>query len=204
MDTYVILAGGYWTLSKKQDLGNYQVDAQDKGKATCDYLIKLVGIPDSFFEPVETKRRYDYFCKTCKRYVTETEYLEKKGCMSRPDHEIEEQFDDIPMYLPGIFDKYSIPKIKWMNPCFRIFVNHGKGVERWRDLWRYVTMTMPPSARIVPDLLPKAVGNKMQWLISEDEVPTIVFPGHEEEEPIMMPKRTESDSEGKPVVRRRK
>lgn len=185
---YLVLAGGFWNLSKKQDLAGYQVDANDKAKASVDYIIKMNNLPEEFIKHSETKRKYTYFCEQCKRYVTETEWEEKRGCVARKGHDITEDFTDINLYQPGIFDQYSIPRMKWLKPCFRIFMNHSKGIDKWRDIWRYVVQTTPPTTRLVPDLLPVAVGDRMQWLVQPDDVPVIQLPGEDENEIVMPPR----------------
>lgn len=174
MDTFIVLAGGYWHQSVKPSMGGMQVDPNDgDAKRTVDYIVKVKGLPDHFLAPVEISRRKRFYCETCRRWITEDEIEGKTGCFVAKDHKVRMEFRDVEVWEPGAMDRYVIPKHKWISPCVRLFLNNSKGIDKWRDIWRYVEGSFPTTKRLKPDFLPVAVGNKNAWEITEEEVPVI-------------------------------
>lgn len=174
MDTYIVLAGGYWHMSKRTDMGGMQVDENDgDAKRTVDYIIKVKGLPDSFLKPVEIIRKNRFYCETCHRWIKEVEIEQKTGCFVAKEHKVRMEYRDIEAFETGVFDRYYIERQKWITPCIRIFLNHSKGISKWRDIWRYIEMTFPTTKRLKPEYMPVAVGTKNSWEVTESDVPVI-------------------------------
>lgn len=171
---HIVLAGGYWALSKKQDMGGFQVNPNDDRYKTVDYIVKIQGLPRDYFK-VSTKEKRKYFCNTCKRSVSEWEMERREGCYTHPLKMDLIQEEDWPRYSFERYNPVKIPFLRTAPDCYRIWLDNGQGQQKWRDIWRYVTQTYPPNKRLVPDLLPVPLGNIMQLEISETDIPVIVL-----------------------------
>ena len=75
----------------------------------------------------------------------------------------------------SLLEYKNATRLRWLNPCFRIMLNHQKGMDKWADIWRYVDGTLPLSVQR-RNKMPAAVGDRRQWSIMEDEVPVIDLP----------------------------
>jgi len=171
IDTYIVLAGGYWHQARKPDMGGVQVDPKDKAKRTVDYVIKILGLPKDFVAPEETKRKFRFYCNTCQRWIKEIEVEQRVGCITDKNHDVRAEYRDVKVWSTS-FDEYNPTRVKWMRPCHRVFVNTGKGLEKWRRIWQYVQANIPTNIRLM-DYMPKAVGTKNQWELMDDDVPVI-------------------------------
>lgn len=174
---YFVLAGGYWGVSGREF--NRQVDPQADGRnKNVDYIIRIDGLPVEFFKPEDIQYHSTYFCKTCKRPIPEWEIERKEGCWS---HEKERRDTEIRVYPSAAYEEYSIPKKSWLSPTFRVWMNNEQGLDKWRQVWRYVEHNYPPT-KILPQ--PKAVGTLRSWTIeSSEDVPMILLASAQEEEP---------------------
>jgi len=163
---YLILAGGLWGVSKQLFNGR-QIDPEAGQEKMCDYVIAIKGLPDNMFQPEELNRHRVWKCEHCNRPISESEMEGKWGCFAH-----KKSFTEIvrDKWRVDVFEKYSIPRKKWMNPCYRVWLNNEQGMEKFREIWRYVDRNFP-SNKTMP--MPKVVGNKIQWLVEESEVPFI-------------------------------
>lgn len=195
MDTYILLVGGYRQLAHKPDMGGERVDANDAERETSDYIIKIKGLPGKFLKPTEKQRFNRHYCETCKRVVPKKETDSRTGCVFEKDHIVTSQYTEEDVYETQVYDKVA-HKIKWLTPCHRIFINNSKGVAVWKDIWRWVTMSLPATKR---PLMPKAVGNKRQWTIEQDEVPVMDFSEIPEEAEIADDGKWKTDKTAVPI-----
>lgn len=185
MDVFIVLSGGYWGLSAKPDMGGIAVNRKDaENKATVDYIIKVNNIPNNFFSPVEVIREFRYYCELCKRWVSESEIENKRGCFTNHERHLRTEYRDVKGYDAYEFTEYKIDRYKWIKPCYRINLGVEKGINKWREIWRYIEMMYPPNEkpRLKPDLMPVAVGGRREWTVTEEEVPVIKLPKSENDE----------------------
>ena len=172
----------FWGLSHKPEVLGFQVDQSagdpnDNGsKVTSDYIIKINNLPDEWFKPEETKRTYTYTCKTCNRTVPEWERRDKSGCYANKNCVIEETPKDVEIWDSGVFSKYNVPKLKWLTPCYRIFLNNSKGLNKWVQIWSYAVKTISPTTRLIPDLIPVAMGTRITMDIGPEAIKEITLP----------------------------
>lgn len=163
---YLILAGGLWAMSKQLFNGR-QVDPDAGQERSCDYIISIKGLPDDMFVAQEIVRHRVWKCDHCNRPISESEMEGKWGCFAHKKSFTEIVSDK---WRTAVFEAYSIPRVKWMTPAFRIWMNNEQGTQKFRDIWRYVDKHFP-SNKTLP--MPQLVGNKLQWLIEQSEVPFI-------------------------------
>jgi len=176
MDTYIVLAGGYYHLSRNPEIGGAQVDPEDaENRETVDYIIRVNGLPNAFFKPTEIKRRYRYYCNTCERWVHSEEVKNNIGCIVLKEHNVTMQYLDVPEWEQGAVDRYAIERQKWMDPCYRIFLSHSKGKNKWIDIWRYIDRALPITVRR-SDKMAVAVGDRRQWTVAPGDIPVIDLP----------------------------
>ena len=185
METYIVLAGGFRDMSVKPDICGYEVDSRNKSATReVDYVVKVKGLPDNLFKPVQVKRVYKHFCKTCNRIVPSEEVKARMGCFVEQDCEVVSQWKDVEVWENGVCDKYYIPTQPWISPCYRIFLNNGRGIEKWKTIWNYIKGVYPPTKMLVPDNAPRAVGNRIQWTLTINDVPCIDLTGQEEKKEV--------------------
>jgi hypothetical protein len=172
---YFVLACGYWHQSRKPDLGPGQVDTNlDESNRGVDYIVKIHGLPDDFVKPSSITKMVKYWCKKCNSVVPSWDMEKKNGCFF---HDPEPQvIEEVPEYERGIFEPYTCqhPAAKWLNKekAFRIFLDNQQGIEKWRQIWRYVQQKYPATKSLAA-VAPVRVGDRRQWLISIEDVPTI-------------------------------
>jgi hypothetical protein len=169
---FLILSGGFW--KRMRDLcGRRDHENRNPESATIDYIIRIDGLPKDFLEPLSIDYKMTYFCKTCRRPVPEWEIKRAIGCFA---HDLERTSTPVAQYNESAFEPYSIPRIKWMNPCMRIWITHNEGYDKFQEIWKYVdyNFVSTPEQRIPP--LPKPVGTRREWrIVDASDVPTIIL-----------------------------
>lgn len=163
---YIVLANGFWAVSRKEFGRQVDPDIDSKNKLV-DYIIRIEGLPDEFMKPEEITYHYTYHCDKCQRIVPEWEVERRQGCGL---HNPRREGRKIEVFRNGVYAKYEIPKKTWMNPAYRIWLNNEQGLEKWRQIWRYIERVYPPH-KVVP--LPMRVGGLRDWTIEKEEIPFI-------------------------------
>lgn len=161
---YFVIAGGF--AGVQGELTGRRAD-YGEGDRLVDYIIKIEGLPVEFFNPESVHIHKKYYCQQCKRYASEGEIEAKLGCYTHP-LKIEEEIEN--KWNKSIFEEYKIATQRWVAPAFRIWVNNEQGKEKFRLIWKYIESNFP-AHKTIP--LPVPVGNKMQWLVTSDDVPRI-------------------------------
>lgn len=163
---YIVLVGGFWAVSRKEFGRQVDPDSEAKDKLV-DYIIQIEGLPESFLAPEEIVTNYTYYCETCQRKVPEWEIERREGCGL---HNPTRKGINREVFRNGVYNKYNIPKKAWMSNGYRIWMSNEQGLEKWRQIWRYIERIYP-AHKIVP--LPKRVGTMREWNIEKEEVPLI-------------------------------
>jgi hypothetical protein len=158
---YFVLAGGYW--GKSAEFGK-QVDPKtnDMGKV-ADYIVRIEGLPAEMLKPAQVKVHRIYHCDICDRDISEGEMEQKFGCFGHKNTARDvrtEQWDN------GIFEAYTIKNKRWLSPMYRIWTNNEQGMDKWRQIMRYIEHNYPAN-KVMPLPIAMARGNEF---VSEEEV----------------------------------
>lgn len=172
MNFTLVIAGGYWGLSKKL---HKQVDpdndAMDRG---VDYVLRIKGLPDHFL-PTEKKVKQSYFCTQCQKLVPEWEVENKVGCYQL--HKCEQHLsteDEWPMYVYGPVNEQIKKKKSALADGIVLWVNNPQGLMKLEQIFNYIEKSLP-AGQVMPT--PVAVGTHSGWVIeSKDDIPLVELP----------------------------
>jgi len=165
---YLILAGGFWNAYRKA-FGRIPFTDDSEGARLADCIIKIEGLPESMLAPIDKEYRDKYWCGTCEKPIPSWEMEQKYGCYN---HKVVTHSTEVPVYPAQAYEPYTIPRFKWLSPMMRIWVNNVQGLDKFKQIWRYVESKYP-ATKLPP--LPKPVGNKKEWTIFAPEDIDVIY-----------------------------
>lgn len=162
---YLVFANGL--RARSRDLFDGRMVEGDSELGLADYVIAVKGLPEEFFTPPELHRHKIYYCTNCKRPISESEMEQKYGCFAHA-----KTFNEkvIERWRTDVFERYDQPRIDWMTPAFRFWMNNVQGEEKFREIWEYIK-SHHPAEKLLP--LPVPIGNLRETTITQSKVPLI-------------------------------
>jgi hypothetical protein len=162
------LVGGFWGFFRREY--GRTLESRDDSEKMSDWIVSVNGLPDEFFKPAEVRSVRRYFCKQCQRHVSEWEMERKEGCYF---HDLKQEETKKVIWFSGIFEAYPEVLVKkpWITDPYRIWFNNENGMEKFREIWRYIDRNWPATMTLV---LPVPFGNKQSvYIENENDIPLI-------------------------------
>lgn len=169
MDLTLILAGGYWSVSKKlHEPVDIENSAEDRG---VDYALRIKGLPAHFL-PAEDKKVIKYHCTQCNSPVPEWEVEHKTGCFQ--NHKCRQEVTTEKEWPTFLYHPVK-DELKKKKPVLAdgmvLYVNQPNGYQIAQKIFKFVERSLPKGESMPK---PVALGTKNGFIIdSVDDIPLV-------------------------------